>query len=1110
MTELPTRACWHEEEVSAIIGNEALEGHEGVFLATHTPVVELAVRGSHAAEIKSHDERGVLDALSTPVRGHAFCVVQGEPGSGKSHLIRWLSVSWPKDTSDVKLLLQRADGSLEGALRQLQERLPEEFKELFEQMGRRHRATLKGRANLFLSHLATSLDPDHFDPPLEDADWCRANTPSELVGHPIIKKAWNSPGRIMRLMEGKGEGDEGTRNSATASFNLFDIAELAESCSQITGIGVPPTTKRLAKNLLDESYKIDDLRRTEWTAEEIERDDVRDELKTSLQLMEALNRRRNDAIQNLLGVSAEGLKKLFRQIREELNKRDQRLILLLEDITSWEGVDDSLIDVLVTNAGTRLEETGERDMCPLISVVGVTPAYYQKLHGNYRGRITHDLSLGETRDGSDLQDVAALRDRHTRLAFSARYLAAVRAGSDRLQQWREAQHEGRDVVAPNSCEGCPTQEECHRVFGADNGVGFFPFTAGALERMFDALNEHDNGMTWKTPRGILQAILSPTLSRPDAIESSTYPTVLLDSGALAPESRLLSPRLKQLIELQVEEHDRPRMQRVLAYWGDRERADTAASGNGDVAFAGVPRGVFEAFGLPWIGEAEVTLAEPDPAPQSKAMSPEMTETDWPPSDPRPKDDVETEKPIQRPVKLGPAAPERSRSARVPPSMRRTPTKSELERMREQLRHWAETGDLRSPSDWNKELYRIVSAIRPRRIGIDAFTFRRIITPELVKIEGTGPVRRNYLNVKREPWVVGGFEGYVALSLDKTMTKQDNEYHRGNLAIMMRRLESLVAEYADRRLGDDQNGQRWSPVAGVIQVLLARAWLRGVVNTDAAPQEQLKAILSDEPDVESDPTARCQPWQEYLNNTKGYHTRFRDALREMIGTPQGEAKGFGLADVSSACGAISRLSNRLKFDSPPLDAGETGVNEIDALRKIISDNEDALRKILRSESKLVRDRAKLLEGNLRGRSIGAHLKRVDGAIDTVADLLPMAVPDRVQEWKTGCERLRLRLDAGADGAVQNLLFSTISEDGDGSADKNAPLLGRLAEAPVKDLNDFRELTRLGERVVGELLNHVRDCVREGRGSISLEDVRDVGRAIRSVLDAVPEAAGSNAA
>jgi hypothetical protein len=99
----------------------------------------------------------------------------------------------------------------------------------------------------------------------------------------------------------------------------------------------------------------------------------------------------------------------------------------------------------------------------------------------------------------------------------------------------------------------------------------------------------------------------------------------------------------------------------------------------------------------------------------------------------------------------------------------------------------------------------------------------------------------------------------------------------------------------------------------------------------------------------------------------------------------------------------------------------------------------------------------------------------------------------------------RLDAGADGTVQDYLISTLSEDGDGPAEKSATLLGRLAEAPAKDLNEFKELTQLGEQVVGELLDHARDCVREGRGSISLENLREVGRAIRSVFDVALEEA-----
>lgn len=119
-------ACWRAEDAKAIFVTEALEGDDAIFLATHTPIDGFDVAGRDAGEIAAMDERSVLAALADEERTHAFCVVQGEPGSGKSHLIRWLSINWPHK-QDIKLLLRRADGSLEGALTQLKSRLPDEF-----------------------------------------------------------------------------------------------------------------------------------------------------------------------------------------------------------------------------------------------------------------------------------------------------------------------------------------------------------------------------------------------------------------------------------------------------------------------------------------------------------------------------------------------------------------------------------------------------------------------------------------------------------------------------------------------------------------------------------------------------------------------------------------------------------------------------------------------------------------------------------------------------------------------------------------------------------------------------------------------------------------------
>jgi hypothetical protein len=1077
--DIPQKACWRAEDVNKVIGTEALEGHEGVFLATHTTISGFDISGSGSADITSPDEHSVLAALSNPDRRHAFCVIQGEPGSGKSHLIRWLSVNWPTKT-DVTLLLQRADGSLEGALRQLRERLPDEFKKLFDNLGQRHRATQSGRANLFLSNLANALDPDHFDPPLEDVEWCRANFPHQLVGHPLVRGSWTGPARILRLLEGKdSEGNENERYSASASFDLFDIENLSRCCARMRGTGVRPATEMLAQRLIHEAEIIKKYRENEWTAEEIKNEpDIA--VPISIQLMNALNRRRNDAIQNLLGVSAEGLKTLFLQVREGLALQKRRLILLLEDITSWEGIDDSLIDVLVVNADTRGSD-GQRDMCPLISVVGVTPEYYQKLPGNYRGRITHELNLGKAGQSGTLGDVATLRDRGGRIGFAARYLSAVRAGEKSLNVWREKRWTNHDLEPPNPCINCPVHDGCHKIFGAQEGIGLYPFTTDALERMFFALNDNDKGLTWKTPRGILQAILTPNLSRPQALEDGDFPTSLLESTALVPDSRRLSPRLSQIVDVKIAKDDAPRMRRMLAYWGDKERANTTLE-DGIEAFASVPRGVFDAFKLNWIGGETPDTERPLIQPLGTKPEPAIR----PP--------IEPTKP--EPPKSVPLAPNTVPDISEPPSKRRAPKRSELDKLRTQIRAWGEQGELESPSYWNKTLFDLVQNIDPRRAGLDPHTFRRLLTPERIKIEGTGPAQRSYFSVKPEQWVRLGFEGFIALSHDKTMTSQDAEFHYQNLAVMMRRLETQVSEYADRRLTHIAGAERWTPVPAIVQVLLARSWLRGVTTPNDAISSQLKTLLSDENEAESNPTARCGPWMEFLNRTKPCHETFREALREMLGTPQGTARKFGLADVSSAAGAIVRLKASLKFDPIPANNVDTGVDDFNKVREIIIGTDGSLSKILRTERDQIRGRAESLRQSLLGRSIRAHLIRVDNAVDLVAKNLPSAAPDRVREWKAAYTHLKPRLDAKADASVEDLLVAFTESDGLPARDPAQ--LGWLASAPARDLEDFGSLAKLADQTATALYKHVEDCVREGRGQGSLEEIRSVGLNLRNAV------------
>lgn len=1076
-------ACWRSDDARAIFVTEALEGNDAVFLATHTPIEGFDVAGRDAGEIATADEQSVLHALADLSREHAFCVVQGEPGSGKSHLIRWVSANWPH-VNDVKLLLRRADGSLEGALRQLKDRLPAEFAKLFDNLGQTQRAAPQGRANIFLSTLAHTLEPGHFDSPLVDEAWCAQYAPAELLMHPAVRTRWQAPLEILNLLAGAG----GARNSATASFDLFHVQELGDIVASLRGQAAIAHSQALANRLVREAEEIRVFREQDWLPDELAAEHG-DRFDTSLRLIDALNRRRNDAIQNVLGVSAQGLKTLFRQVREALAERGQRLVLLLEDITSWEGLDDSLIDVLVFNAAAKGDQ--DRPICPLISIVGVTPAYYEKLAGNYRQRITHEIRLGHSTGG--LQDVATLRDGEVRRQFVTRYLAAVRAGPAALETWLAESRSGINAPPPNRCPTCPRQDSCFATFGSEEGVGLFPFTAHALDRFFEALKDNDNGQTWKTPRGILQAILNPNLIQPDSLAAGTYPGVTIEPGAFREDRRsslALSNRLSQIVANAIEDpHEQGRMRRLLAYWAHPGRADTTSLEH-ELAFAGAPRSLYEAFGLPWLGSdtpaaeprpAAVTTAAP-PAPETSLL-PDLNETPAAPANPvRKPAGSETLRPT-RPVVV------------APKPKRLTTNKTELERLQEQIRTWATTGTLEDPGRWNQLLYQLIESIDCRRLDAPVLLVRRVITSEMVKLEGSTSGQRDYLVIRAEPWVRDGLEAYLALRLESGRSLDDDAFHRRNLASLMRGLEGCVRSYLDRRVPRLADGGRWSPVTSFTQILLARAWLRGTTSAQAPIIEQIRAILSDEGDPESGIASRSVPWQEWLNATNKAQEALRAGLRQMVslGIADG-AGGAALTDASELAGAVVRLAQTGKFDLVP-ESDHNLPEPFKRARELAATWNEKRAQIERVEMAQIVNRAQTLDGLLRRNSIAAHLERLDRCITGIADLLPSAAADRVTAWKAGLPRLRLRIEERADRRAEDLILAIESEE---LPTRPAQRLSWLASVPARELEDFLGAAQTGEKLVETLCEHARDCISEADGIGSLARVKSAGSSLRAAV------------
>src|SRR3712207_3279013 len=215
------------------------------------------------------------------------------------------------------------------------------------------------------------------------------------------------------------------------------------------------------------------------------------------------------------------------RLRREL--KDRRLVLLLEDITAWEGVDNQLVDVLVTNAETR----EDKDLCPMVSVVGITPEYFRGagFHTNYQQRITHNINLGEESATHQYNDVSSLRTPDAQVAFASRYLRAVRAGVERLSNWDDS----ADPV-PNICVECVYREDCHAAFGEREGVGLYPFNERSITTLYGVLEDPVHQATYQTPRGMLLGVLAPTLLHTEVIDAGEYPGAEVESSWI-PEDR---------------------------------------------------------------------------------------------------------------------------------------------------------------------------------------------------------------------------------------------------------------------------------------------------------------------------------------------------------------------------------------------------------------------------------------------------------------------------------------------------------------------------------------------------------------------------------------------
>jgi hypothetical protein len=589
--------CWEEQPLNRVINTEAVSRDIEIFLATHAPFTTITYLKS-PRQIKDTSETHLLEELLQRSKNdeHSFVVMQGIQGTGKSHLIRWLreryiAESREADNTAVVLLIERANSSLRQTLSQIANSSLFDSKRFANQIKKLESATQQLSDESLSDTILNNLQIATQEVAVTAPRRIEGKVGKFLLDHFIrqqLKREGAAIERIRLFLSG--------RSGAGLAENEFPrfIAEDFDFATAVRRNIVSQGGHRDTKDLADTLHLKPEKRQ---------------------ELADYLNQLLPFTIERTTALSATDLKQMFYDLRRELKQQGKSLVLFIEDISVFTGLDAGLVDVLVT------QHTGEggRNYCRLTSVVGITDAYYKdNFPGNIKDRVTHHLTLNMG-NGSLL-----LSNEEAAANLAARYLNALRLSSDEISEWVKFGAQPEDL--PNACNTCLHRNSCHAAFGfsplggAENDqlqAGLYPFNNQALWALYQGL---DTTKVSQTPRTFLTSILDYVLlSHTSKVKEGQFPPPARELVNDVRPPRLEQDTQRSLITQQTSSTAiADRIESLVLFWGDR--TINRRSENEHVAVGHLSETVFRAFDLPFIpGDTSKPIIPPPVVP--KPVSP---------------------------------------------------------------------------------------------------------------------------------------------------------------------------------------------------------------------------------------------------------------------------------------------------------------------------------------------------------------------------------------------------------------------------------------------------------------------------------------------------------
>jgi hypothetical protein len=586
--------CWKSNRISEVINIQAVSINTPEFLATHAPFKEIQYLRMPSQQPNTSEETFLRELIDQAEKNqHVFAVIQGIPGTGKSHLIRWLKEKYAQIVkTDVILLIERSNSSLHKTLNQIANSNlfnAQEFKDDLQRLlGAADQLSNEGLMDSILNNLQLATQENGVLPIDQIPSKKIARHIKEFLLDPTIRdwlKRDNGPIKRIYTHISKGR-DSGVLVDEAPGFTSEDFIVPISLLNKCDRAGINDLAKLFAR-LLNDS----------------EEEALRQEL--ALYLTRLLS----FTIGHTMSLSTENLKEMFYKLRRNLKEQGKNLTLFIEDITAFTGIDAALIDVLVT----QHTGVGDKEFCRIISVIGITDSFYSDhFPRNFQERITHHLVLNQAAINSES---SLLKTSEDTADLVARYLNAMRLDSSEIQQWFD---QGGDIHSlPNPCSPCQFREVCHSAFGSvdlvenDHSgrykVGLYPFNENAIWTMFGKI---DTNQASKTPRSLLQHVLQYVLlSHGLKIKSGKFPPPQNELGSVFKAPMLNEPTQSRVIREQGG-MDADRIETLVLFWGDRSINNVIV--NGKYTIGGLSPVVFESFSIPMI----IGASGGKPAPSS--------------------------------------------------------------------------------------------------------------------------------------------------------------------------------------------------------------------------------------------------------------------------------------------------------------------------------------------------------------------------------------------------------------------------------------------------------------------------------------------------------------